>query len=85
MKDLHSFILWLAMMLLTLLSYSVASIGFEGSVFVAYLLLGAFIKGQIIIDWFMKLKSSGLLWRLLASIWLLLVLSTIALLYGLRG
>ena len=73
------------MMLLTLLSYSFAKAGFEGQLFVGFVLLGAFIKGQIIIDWFMKLKNSALLWRLLVSMWLLLVMSIIALLYRFGG
>ena len=85
MKAYQYSLQWFAMITLTLLSYSVASAGFEGTFFVAYVLAGAFIKGQIIIDYFMKLKWAGLLWRLMISLWLVIVLSVIAVLYGLNG
>jgi len=81
MKSLHYSLLWLSMMLLTLLSYGIAKLGFSGHVFVGFVLLASLIKGQIIIDAFMKLKWSAPLWRYLASGWLLTVFLLIMGLY----
>jgi len=81
MKTLHYSLLWLSMMLLTLLSYGIAKLGFSGHVFIGIMLLASFIKGQIIIDAFMKLKWSAPLWRYLVSGWLLTVFLLIMVLY----
>lgn len=72
---------WLLLIALTLVSYTVALAGYEGRVFVAVVLAFSWVKGQMIIDSFMKLKKVRLLWRLIISFWLLLVLTVIASMY----
>jgi cytochrome c oxidase subunit IV len=85
MKAVHYSLLWFAMMLLTLMSYAIAKMGFEGQLFVGFVLVAAFIKGQIIIDAFMKLKWAAPLWRYIASCWLFTVSLAIMGLYFLKG
>jgi hypothetical protein len=69
------------MLLLTLGSFLAAKSGLDSVALVALLLLTAFIKGQIIVDYFMQLKWAGMMWRIIALAWLLIVLLLIALLY----
>lgn len=81
MQDSYATKIWLLLIALTLVSYSVALAGYEGRVFVAMVLAFSWFKGQMIIDNFMKLKKVRLLWRLIISFWLLLVITVIASLY----
>lgn len=74
-------VLWILMLALTLGSFIAARSGVDGAVLVALLLLTAFIKGHIIVDYFMQLKWAGLMWRVITLTWLSLVLVLIALLY----
>lgn len=74
-------VLWAFMLLLTLGSFLAAKSGLDSVALVALLLLTAFIKGQIIVDYFMQLKWAGMMWRIIALAWLLIVLLLIALLY----
>jgi cytochrome c oxidase subunit IV len=62
--------LWLAMILLTLLSYSLGKLGFSGVFSVAILLLTAVIKGTLIIRDFMELRGVSLIWRVIMYGWL---------------
>ena len=81
MQDFQVSLLWISMIVLTLLSFAMAVVGYQGTFFVGFVLVTGFIKGQIIIDHFMQLKSARLLWRLIVSIWLITVLAVIGLLY----
>ena len=74
-------VLWAFMLLLTLGSFLAAKSGLDSVALVALLLLTAFIKGQIIVDYFMQLRWAGMMWRIIALAWLLIVLLLIALLY----
>ena len=84
MKAHQISLLWLLMVALTLVAFTLASMGYEGAYLVGFVLVTAFIKGQIIIDYFMQLKYSALLWRLIVTFWLMIVLSVIGLLYFLN-
>lgn len=85
MEFIHDTKIWLILVVLTLLSYGLSQAGYEGLVFVVVLVLTALVKGQMIIDHFMMLKTAPLVWRLIVSFWLLIVLSVIGVLYFIRG
>lgn len=74
-------IVWLILMGLSLLMLLVAEAAIEGQVFSVLLLGSAWFKGQLIIDYFMGLRQVVVLWRMIVSIWLMLVISTIVLVY----
>ena len=81
MDTIHATKIWLILVVLTLLSYGLSHAGYKGEMFVSLLMLTALIKGQMIIDHFMMLKIAPLIWRLIVSLWLLIILTVIALLY----
>ena len=51
------------------------------SLFVSLLLLSTFIKGQLVSEYFMGLKEVTLKYRIIPTIWLFIVLSSIAIAY----
>lgn len=81
MEIINATKIWLILVALTLLSYGLSHAGYEGQIFVSVLVLTALIKGQMIIDYFMMLKLAPLVWRLVVSLWLLIILTVIAALY----
>ena len=74
---------WLVLMGLTLLAFSIGKLELSGTTIIAVLLISTFLKGQMVIDYFMGLKRAPLFWRILISSWLFLVISGIALAYWL--
>ena len=84
MKVYQYSLLWFLMVVLTLVSFIFAKAGYEGIYFVVFVLVAAVIKGQIIIEFFMQLKWSALLWRLIVTLWLAIVLFVIGILYLLQ-
>lgn len=81
MHDIKATGIWIILMGLSLLMFFLSVFGLEGQVFVVSLLLAAWFKGQMIIDHFMELKRVALIWRMIISIWLILVMSGIFILY----
>jgi hypothetical protein len=77
--NIHS--IWIALLLLTIFTYSVGTLGFSGLVVVSILLLTSVIKSVFIIRDFMELKGVSLLWRALMYGWLWSVILTIAVTY----
>ncbi len=73
--------IWLAMILLTISSYTVGKLGFSGTTAVLILLLTALIKGIFIIRDFMELRGVSLLWRVIMYGWLWVVCIAIAISY----
>jgi len=69
---------------LAILSFSAFLVGylelFSGFLAVV-LLISTFIKGQLIGDYFMDLKEVALTYRLIPTIWLIIVLSLISVAY----
>ena len=55
--------------------------GFVGSFVIAVLLITTFIKGQIIIDYFMGLKDVRFKYRAIPIIWLFFVLFFVGIAY----
>ena len=81
MQDIQATRIWLLLIGLTFISFMFAQMGYQGHVLIAVVLLSAWLKGQMIIDSFMKLRRVRQLWRIIISVWLLVVLSVITSMY----
>jgi Prokaryotic Cytochrome C oxidase subunit IV len=76
---------WIFLIVLTLFSYGLSMRGYTGQVFVLIVLATALLKGQMIIDHFMMLKSAPLMWRIIITMWLLTVIAVISAMYSAAG
>ncbi|MCW9013072.1 MAG: cytochrome C oxidase subunit IV family protein [Gammaproteobacteria bacterium] len=85
MAESRALKVWFILIFLTIVSYGFAHMGYTGQVLVAIVLAGAWIKGQLIIDYFMGLKHVRMLWRVIVSAWLLIVLLAIGGMYFTYG
>jgi len=74
-------IVWVVLVILTIFAYLLGYLKYISSFFVTILLITTFIKGQLVIDYFMGLKDVKLKYRLIPTIWLSVVLSLIAVAY----
>lgn len=73
-------IIWIILVILTIFAFVVGHLKFIPNFLVAILLVSTFIKGQLVIDYFMDLKNVRLKYRLIPAIWLAVVISLIAVL-----
>ena len=73
--------LWIAMMLLTITTYTLGKFGYSGVAVMSFLLLTAATKATFIIRDFMGLRGVSLLWRIIMYGWLSVVCITIAITY----
>ncbi|MFA5530695.1 MAG: cytochrome C oxidase subunit IV family protein [Thiohalomonadaceae bacterium] len=74
--------IWLMLVLLTLSTYAVGESHLNGPVIVAVVLGTAFVKGQLVVEWFMGLRRVRPLWRLIMFTYMLLVCALIGLGYA---
>lgn len=74
-------IIYIALLLLTTFTFLLGQKQNFTFIFTILVLITTFIKGQLIIDYFMELKNVDLKYRLFLSIWLVLVISLIGLFY----
>ena len=74
-------IIYISLLLLTTLTFLLGKSETFTFIFIAIILITTFIKGQLIIDYFMELKNVDLKYRLFLSIWLILVISLIGFSY----
>jgi cytochrome c oxidase subunit IV len=74
-------LIWLSLTLLTIFAFLFSLFELLSPFLIAILLISTFIKGQLIIDYFMGLKRVSLGYRLIPSIWLILVLLLISIAY----
>ena len=74
-------IIYISLLLLTTLTFLLGKSETFTFTFIIVVLLTTFIKGQVIIDYFMELKNVDLKYRLFLSVWLILVISLIGLSY----
>lgn len=81
MQDIKATIIWLMLTGLTLLMFFLAQSGFEKQSLSIMILVSAWFKGQMIIDHFMGLRRVAKLWRMIISIWLMIILGTILAVY----
>jgi cytochrome c oxidase subunit 4 len=71
MSKLHNVTtLWLLMMVLTISTYMMGTLGYSGTKVVMFLLLTILIKGTIIIRDFMELRGVSLIWKIIMYGWL---------------
>ncbi|KIM04420.1 MAG: hypothetical protein KU29_10565 [Sulfurovum sp. FS06-10] len=71
---------WIILAILTIFAFILGHLKFMPIYLVAILLISTFIKGQLVIDYFMGLKKVKLKYRLIPTIWLTVVISLIAIL-----
>lgn len=76
-----SLIIWLILVSLTLFSFLLGWWSSVNETIVMILLLVSLIKGQLIIDYFMGLHHVQLKWRLIPTLWLVLIILLIGLSY----
>lgn len=72
---------WLTLIALSFVLLALRSAVLEATTFLLLLLGITLIKGQLVIDYFMELKSTRWLYRLIPTIWLVFVLFLVALTY----
>ena len=73
--------IWLTLIVLTIFAYLLGYLKYINSSLVAVLLFTTFIKGWLVIDYFMDLKEVRLKYRLIPIVWLSIVISLIAIAY----
>ncbi|MDY0328388.1 MAG: cytochrome C oxidase subunit IV family protein [Arcobacteraceae bacterium] len=74
-------IVWIFLLVLTIFAFVLGNLNFIPTLLVAILFVSTFIKGQMVIDYFMDLKNVRLKYRLIPIIWLVVILSFIAILH----
>ena len=73
--------IWILLVLLTLFAFSLGWLKLLSLGSLALLLITTFIKGQLIMDYFMELKEVKGKYRFIPMIWLLVTLTLVALAY----
>lgn len=73
--------IWSILILLTSFAFLLGYFKLISSFFVTILLISTFIKGQLVIEHFMGLKETRFRYRIIPTLWLLLILSLIATAY----
>ena len=74
-------VVWIILVILTIFAYLLGYLKYVSTSLVAVLLLTTFIKGQLVIDYFMGLKDVKLKYRLIPTLWLGIVILLIAVAY----
>ena len=73
--------IWVILIVLTIFAFLLGYLKYVSTALVAVLLLTTFLKGALVTDYFMGLKDVKLEYRLIPIIWLLVVISLIAVAY----
>lgn len=76
-------LVWLALVGLTLSMLAVGQMGLSGGSVVALLLVATLLKTQLVADMFMGLRQSRWLWRMIVTVYLVIVIGMIGLAYWL--
>ena len=66
--------IWIFLIFLTTLTFILGKVELSPYFFIALILLTSFVKGQLLIDFFMGLKDVKLKYRLIVSLWLSIVI-----------
>lgn len=66
-------IVWLAMLVLTGITYSIGSMELGGTQIVMLVLIITFVKSEMVASFFMGLRKTSLLWRSIMASWLIIV------------
>ena len=72
---------WILLVIFTIFAFLLGKLELVSSVMVAVLLLSTFIKAQLVIDYFMGLKNVQNKYRFIPTLWLVVVISLIAITY----
>lgn len=73
--------IWIFLVFLTTLTFILGKVEFSSYIFISLLLLTTFIKGQLVIDFFMDLKYVSSKYRLIVILWLFTVIVLIGLIF----
>ena len=73
--------IWLAMLVLTLITYAMGKLEYSGAAAVFFILTTAATKATFIIRDYMELRGVSLLWRVMMYGWLSVVCLSIAITY----
>ncbi len=74
-------IVWIILIFFTIFAYLLGKLELINTLLVGVLLFTTFIKGQLVIDYFMGLKNVSYKYRFIPTLWLVLVLSLVAVAY----
>ena len=74
-------IVWIILIFFTIFAYLLGKLELINTLLVGVLLVTTFIKGQLVIDYFMGLKNVSYKYRFIPTLWLVLILSLIAVAY----
>lgn len=74
-------IVWFTLVLLAVFAFLLGYCNYINTLFVFVLLVSTFLKGQLVIDYFMGLKSVKLRYRLIPTVWLFTMMSLISIAY----
>jgi len=73
--------IWIILVVLTLFAFLLGYLHLISYSLVGILLVSTFIKGHLVIDYFMGLKNVSLSYRLIPTLWLLLMVVMIGVAY----
>ena len=74
-------IIWIILVILTIFAYLLGYLNYINESLVAILLFTTFVKGQLVIDYFMDLKTVELKHRLVPTLWLIITISLLGIVY----
>ncbi|MDD2367825.1 cytochrome C oxidase subunit IV family protein [Sulfuricurvum sp.] len=74
-------VIWLVLILLSIFAFLLGYLKLVNSSLVTALLVSTFIKGQLVVDYFMGLKEVKFKYRIIPTLWLSVVLSLVAVAY----
>ena len=74
-------IVWIILIFFTIFAYLLGKLELINTLLVGVLLFTTFIKGQLVIDYFMGLKNVSYKYRFIPTLWLILILSLVAVAY----
>lgn len=72
---------WIVLILLSIFAFLLGYLKLVSTFVVGVLLLSTFLKGQLISDYFMGLKEVRLKYRIIPTLWLILILLCITIAY----
>ena len=74
-------LIWIVLVVFTIFAYFLGQFDFVNTLMVGILLMTTFIKGELITDYFMSLKNVKLKYRMIPTIWLAAIMSSVAVAY----
>ena len=73
--------IWIALLLFSLSAFILGWFEIVSSFFISVLLISTFLKGYFVIDYFMGLSEVTLRYRLIPTVWLSVVIISVAITY----